>query len=152
MSMASLVIFCSHTTKPVSLEYTHGVIPNFTPVKCCKNLEMPWGALGLCLLTYLPALLLLQFYIQLLYITNVLEFEFQPSLTQKSVCFAHENATPQKQDNIGKVYFTALIAQKGLSIRIIVLNLAYRLTVYKTGAFTGWAPGQLYQKRTLLTS
>ena len=29
-------------------------------------------------------------------------------------------------------------------------DLAYRLTVYKTGAFTGWAPGQLYQKWTLL--
>ena len=37
---------------------------------------MPWGALGLCLLTYLPVLLLPQFYIQLLYMTNVLEFEF----------------------------------------------------------------------------
>ena len=63
-------------SKPVSLEYTHGVIPNFTPVKCCKNLEMPWGALGLCLLTYLPVLLLPQFYIQLPNITNALEFEF----------------------------------------------------------------------------
>ena len=38
----------------------------------------------------------------------------------------------------------------GPSNRIIALDLAYRLTVFKTRAFTGWAPGQLYQKWTLL--
>ena len=49
-----------------------------------------------------------------------------------------------------KVFFYWPDCANGPSIRIIVLNLAYRLNVHKTGAFTGWAPGQLYQKWTLL--
>ena len=57
---------------------------------------------------------------------------------------------PLKIGYHSKVFSYCLDCSNGPSNRIIVLDLAYILTAYKTWAFTGWAPGQLYQKWTLL--
>ena len=88
---------------------------------------MPWGALGLCLLTYLPVLLLPQFYLQLLYRAT---FPFKHT----SFGLFSTKSFSDKIDTVEKKIIAALVVQTVQTVKFMSSNLAYRSTVCKTGA------------------